>query len=152
MLEFSGKVQNFPKIFRSLPSRQFNLKKCPARFARIKLKHVHSRQFNFIFGFPSSLRSHLLIAWLFLYPTYEHLHIWLILYGDTFRYLIGPITSPFRNRCLSLLMCRPSFISGYLYTHRQKLSIHHIFFGDTCCGSCRTDYVGNGNQILWILL
>ena len=34
LLEFGGKVQNFPKNFRS---RQFNLKAFPARFARIKL-------------------------------------------------------------------------------------------------------------------
>ena len=38
-----------------------------------------------------------------------------------------------------------------LYTHRQKLS-NTTFFQRHCFWSCRTEYVGNGNQIFWILL
>ena len=34
----------------------------------------------------------------------------------------------------------------YLYTH-TKVKQHHIF-----SESCRMEYVGNGNQIFWILL
>ena len=34
--------KKFQKMFRSLRSRQFNLKNFPARFASIKLKHVYS--------------------------------------------------------------------------------------------------------------
>ena len=37
------------------------------------------------------------------------------------------------------------------YTHRQKLS-NTTFFRRHCFGSCRTEYVGNGNQIFGILL
>ena len=38
-----------------------------------------------------------------------------------------------------------------IYTHRQKLS-NTTFFRRHCFGSCRTEYVGNENQIFWILL
>ena len=38
-----------------------------------------------------------------------------------------------------------------IYTHRQKLS-NTTFFRRHCFGSCRTEYVGNGNQIFLILL
>ena len=33
-----------------------------------------------------------------------------------------------------------------IYTHRQKLS-NTTFFRRPCFGSCRTEYVGDGNQI-----
>ena len=36
-----------------------------------------------------------------------------------------------------------------VYTHRQKLS-NTTFFRRPYFGSCRTEYVGNGNQIFWI--
>ena len=39
----------------------------------------------------------------------------------------------------------------FIYTHRQKLS-NTTFFGDTVLEVGRTEYVGNGNQIFWILL
>ena len=38
-----------------------------------------------------------------------------------------------------------------VYTHRQKLS-NTTFFRRHCFGSCRTEYVGNGNHIFWIWL
>ena len=47
--------------------------------------------------------------------------------------------------CILLLLLR-----GYIYTHRQKLS-NTTFFRRHCFGSCKTEYVGNGNQIFWIL-
>ena len=39
---------------------------------------------------------------------------------------------------------------GKIYTHREKLS-NTTSSRRHCFGSCRTEYVGNGNQIFWIL-